>query len=201
MASKISPRDRKAELRARTLARRKQLDRRERDRLDRRLCDHLLDFIDPRQCERIAAYAAVNGEPDLFAALERLHGAGRHVHLPVIEGRDMIFRRWLPGEPMASGRLGIPEPVNGTACPPEELELVVLPLVAFAADGTRLGMGAGYYDRTFGFRLDQADSGPMLLGAAYGLQEVDSLPAERWDVPLDGVITEDGLRWFGSTMA
>lgn len=196
MASKISPRDRKTELRARTLARRKQLDRHERHRLDRRICDHLLDFIDQRECVRIAAYAAVNGEPDLFAALERLHGAGRHVHLPVIEGRDMIFRRWLPGEPMVRGRLGIPEPVSGTACPPEELELVVLPLVAFAADGTRLGMGAGYYDRTFGFRLDQADSGPVLLGAAYGLQEVDGLPVERWDVPLDGVITEDGLRWF-----
>lgn len=197
MASDSSPGDRKAELRARIIAKRKQLGDRERNRHDRRICNKLLEFIESRDFARIAAYSAVNGEPELLAALEALHGAGRSIHLPVLEGRNMTFRRWRPGAPMETSRLGIPEPVGGTVCPPEQLELVLVPLVAFAADGTRLGMGAGYYDRTFGFRLDQADSGPMLIGTAYSLQEVESLPADRWDVPIDGVITEHGLRWFG----
>lgn len=197
MASDTSPDDPKAELRARNITKRRQLDGRERRRLDHRICNHLLEFLDGRDFVRIAAYSAFKGEPDLLAALEALHRTGRSIHLPVLEGGNMTFRRWQPGAPMETSRLGIPEPVDGTVCPPEELELVLVPLVAFSADGTRLGMGAGYYDRTFGFRLDQDDAGPMLIGAAYSLQEADRLPVDRWDVPLDGVITEDGLRWFG----
>lgn len=197
MASDKSSGDRKAGLRARIIAQRKQLDERERRRLDHRICNHLLEFLDGRDFVRIAAYSAFKGEPDLLAALEALHGTGRSIHLPVLEGRNMTFRRWQPGAPMEASRLGIPEPAEGAACPPERLELVLMPLVAFAADGTRLGMGAGYYDRTFGFRLDQADAGPMLIGAAYSLQKADRLPADRWDVPMDGVITEHGLQWFG----
>ncbi|MDP1271011.1 5-formyltetrahydrofolate cyclo-ligase, partial [Klebsiella pneumoniae] len=62
--------------------------------------------------------------------------------------------------------------------------------------GTRLGMGAGFYDRAFEFRLSQPGLGPSLIGTAYSLQEVDSLPAQHWDVPIDGVITDRGLKRF-----
>jgi 5-formyltetrahydrofolate cyclo-ligase len=64
--------------------------------------------------------------------------------------------------------------------------------VAFSATGDRLGMGGGYYDRSFAFRL-QSSAPPRLVGVGYGFQRHDGLRAEPWDVPLDAVVTEDGL--------
>ncbi len=186
----------KTELRARLVAERQRLNGRQRRRLDQQICAHLLRLLDERDCVRLAAFIAFNGEPDLTPALEALHQAGRRIHLPVVNDNRMHFIRWTPASRMEPNRFGIPEPVEGSECPPERLELVLMPLVAFSAAGTRLGMGAGFYDRTFDFRLEQPDSGPLLVGTAYALQEIDSLPAQSWDVPLDAVVTDRGVRMF-----
>jgi len=196
MNSEIDKPDQKAELRARLVAERERLHDHQRRQLDRRICVHLLRFLDDRDCINLAGFHAFRGEPDLMPALEALHHAGRRVHLPVVNGQDMRFNRWTPGQAMQKNRFGIPEPVEGTTCPPDRLEVVVMPLVAFSATGTRLGMGAGFYDRAFSFCLDHPDAGPMLVGAAYSLQEINSLPAQSWDVPLDAVITDRGLQMF-----
>ncbi len=196
MNSETDKPDQKAELRARLVAERERLHDHQRRQLDRRICVHLLRFLDDRDCINLAGFHAFRGEPNLMPALEALHHAGRRVHLPVVNGRDMRFNRWTPGQTLQKNRFDIPEPVDGTTCPPDRLEVVVMPLVAYSATGTRLGMGAGFYDRTFSFCLDHPDSGPMLVGAAYSLQEINSLPAQSWDVPLDAVITDRGLRMF-----
>ena len=188
--------DEKAELRARMVAERQRLHGHQRRRLDRQICAHLLRLLDDRDSLHLAGFVAFNGEPDLGPALEALHHAGRRIHLPVVNDDRMHFLRWTPTTEMRPNRFGIPEPVDGHECPPERLELVMMPLVAFSPGGTRLGMGAGYYDRSFEFCLDHPDSGPMLVGTAYSLQEVDSLPAQSWDVPLDAVITDRGLKVF-----
>ena len=75
--------------------------------------------------------------------------------------------------------------------PPWALDLVLLPLVAFDADGNRMGMGGGYYDRTFSFKSRrQSIPGPKLIGLAHELQRVDRLPVENWDIPLAGIISD-----------
>ncbi len=196
MSSDTEKPDQKAQLRARLVAERERLHIHQRRRLDRRICVHLLRFLDDRDCINMAGFHAFRGEPDLMPALEALHHAGRHVHLPVVNGRDMHFARWIPGQVMKKNRFGIPEPINGQVCPAERLEVVLTPLVAYSATGTRLGMGAGFYDRAFSFCLNHPDAGPMLVGAAYSLQEVNSLPAQSWDVPLDAAITDRGLQMF-----
>ena len=188
--------DQKAELRARLVAERERLHEHQRRRLDRQICAHLLRFLDDRDCLNLAAFHAFRGEPDLMPALEALHHAGRRVYLPVVNENLMHFRRWTPASRMVENRFGIPEPVDGQEIAAGKLELVLMPLVAFSATGTRLGMGAGYYDRAFEFALQHPDSGPMLVGTAYSLQEINSLPAQSWDVPLDAVITDRGLRVF-----
>ena len=188
--------DQKAQLRARLVSERERLHEHQRRRLDRRICTHLLRFLDERDCLNLAAFYPFRGEPDLLPALEALHHAGRRVFLPVVRDQHMHFRHWSPASRMETNRFGIPEPTMGVECPPERLELVMMPLVAFSASGTRLGMGAGFYDRTFSFALDQPESGPWLVGAAYSLQEIDTLPAQSWDVPMDAVITDRGLRVF-----
>ena len=89
-----------------------------------------------------------------------------------------------------TARFGIAEPpetANGAELP--ALALVCVPLVAWDSQGTRLGMGGGFYDRTFA----DADSRGLLVGLGYTLQEQTSLPRDTWDVPLDLVVTESTL--------
>jgi 5-formyltetrahydrofolate cyclo-ligase len=69
------------------------------------------------------------------------------------------------------------------------MALVVAPLVAFDAGCHRLGMGAGWYDRSFAFRRDRA-APPWLVGAAFASQQVDAIAVESWDVPMDAICTE-----------
>ncbi|KGE04101.1 5-formyltetrahydrofolate cyclo-ligase [Pseudohaliea rubra] len=139
---------------------------------------------------RLAAYVAADGELDPAPLLATATAAGLTTYLPRVGAdRALTFHRWTPGSPLVENRYGIGEPTPGEPIPVDALDLLCLPLVAFAGDGTRLGMGAGYYDRTL------AASRPgLLLGLAFDCQGVDTLPKDPWDVPLDGVLTETGWR-------
>jgi 5-formyltetrahydrofolate cyclo-ligase len=182
----------KAAVRRTLLAARRQLHDHQRLHLDRRICVHVLRYLDDLDALGIAAFHPFGGEPDLRPALNALHHAARRVHLPVLEGEQLNFRRWTPEARMETNRFGIPEPVDGAACPLESLDVVFMPLVAFTAKGARLGMGGGFYDRTFAELLHQPGSGPLRVGVAYNFQQADSLPIEPWDVPVDAVITDRG---------
>jgi 5-formyltetrahydrofolate cyclo-ligase len=197
MATQLENPEQKVALRDRLVARREALNEQQRRRMDRQICAHLLRFLDERDCLSMAAFHPFRGEPDLMPALEALHHAGRRIYLPVVgPERVMRFHRWRPGGPISENRFGIPEPIGTAQCPIASLEMVLMPLVAFSVAGARLGMGAGFYDRAFAFRLEAPDTGPLLVGAAYGLQEVDNLPVQSWDVPMDAVITDRGLKTF-----
>ena len=143
---------------------------------------------------RIAAYWPTDGEIDPLPALTRAHAAGKACYLPVLcPLRDgyLHFAPWRPGAVLVPNRYGIPEP----ACPrrawlaPRMLDLVLLPLVGFDADGRRLGMGGGFYDRSFAFALRHAWRRPRLIGVAFAMQRIDRLPQRPWDVELDAVLT------------
>jgi 5-formyltetrahydrofolate cyclo-ligase len=73
------------------------------------------------------------------------------------------------------------------------LDLVLVPLVGFDTQGNRLGSGAGYYDRSFDFRLRLHDARPRLVGLAFDCQETAGLQRAGWDVPLDAIVTESRL--------
>jgi 5-formyltetrahydrofolate cyclo-ligase len=76
--------------------------------------------------------------------------------------------------------------------PLRKLDVVLLPLVAFDRRGNRLGMGGGFYDRTFAPRGRGRVSAPRLIGLAHGFQQVAELVDQPWDVPLRGVLTDSG---------
>ena len=142
----------------------------------------------------VAGYWAMGGEVPLHVLQMRLR-ADQVWCLPCLEADGRLrFAPWRPGDPLVSNRFGIPEPdlAPGSRLDPRDMTTVLLPLVAFDASGHRLGMGGGYYDRSFAFRL-QSPAPPRLVGVGYGFQRWDALPAENWDVPLDAVVTEDGL--------
>ena len=147
-----------------------------------------LPFL-PRQ-GHVAGYWAMDGEIGLHVLQLRLP-PGLVWCLPVLAGEVLRFAPWRPGEPLVSNRYGIPEPdvAPSSALSAQELALAVMPLVGFDARGQRLGMGGGWYDRSFAFRRDRA-APPWLVGAAFDAQRVDALAVEAWDVPLDAVCTE-----------
>lgn len=186
----------KAELRKRLLEMRSALHPHQRSRIDRQICAHLLRMLNERDDVDIAGFLPFRGEPDLTPALSALADAGRRIWLPVVADTDMRFHRWRPGAKLSPNRFGIPEPLDGPHCEIARLELVLTPLVAYSRNGARLGMGAGYYDRAFAFTRRHPDAGPWLMGVAYTLQQVDGLPTDPWDVPLDAVLTERGVAIF-----
>lgn len=147
------------------------------------------------QCARhIGIYWPMDGELDIRWLLQRF--ADKHFYLPVLPAEPhphLRFRRWHGGPLGYRNRFRIPEPLRGRLQPPRRLDLVLLPLVAFDPSGARLGMGAGFYDRTFAFKRLLPGAGPVLIGAAHQLQCVPGLPTDSWDIPLDAVVTEERL--------
>lgn len=152
-----------------------------------------------RQSRRIAGFIANDGEPDLDPLMERAWAQHKELHLPII-GLPNLNRLWFgryeAGDTLMPNRFRIPEPVLALheATPPWGLDLVLMPLVAFDPQGNRLGMGKGYYDRTFSFlRQRRHWRKPHLVGIAYEFQKFGQLPFQPWDVPLDAIVTEQSV--------
>lgn len=162
----------------------------------RRLCARLALCPELRRARHIGLYWPMDGEIDPRPLLKRFpHKRFYLPALPRSARTTMAFLHW-PGATLRyRNRYGIPEPVLGRSASirPERLDLVLLPLVAFDPSGARLGMGAGYYDRTFAFKHLHPGSGPDLVGVAHQLQCVDHLPVESWDIPLKLVATDQRL--------
>lgn len=196
MASEQRGSDSKSDLRKRLIDRRRSLSDSDRESSDVAIRRHVLRMCELTRSQRIAGFVAHGGEPDLLPALAKLHQTGHEICLPVVRDRRMHFCRWQPDDEMAPNRFGIPEPIDGERLEAKALTLVLVPLVGFAPDGGRLGMGAGFYDRAFAFCRQRIGQLPRLIGIAYSVQEVETLPTDEWDIPLDGVVTEQGLRWF-----
>lgn len=182
----------KSELRRLARSRRRVLDAQARADAEERIALHLQARAQAERWRRVAAYAAAASEAGLGAWFAQLPSM-IELCLPTI-GADgtMRFRRWRPGELLHAGPFAIAQPAETSpAVEPESLDAALLPMLAFDAAGTRLGSGAGYYDRAFAFRIGRAPP-PRLIGIAFAAQQVDALPRDAWDVPLDAVVTEHG---------
>jgi 5-formyltetrahydrofolate cyclo-ligase len=143
---------------------------------------------------RFAVYAPSDGELDPSPIADRLLAMNKIVALPVVErARQLNFYRYDLDARIVRNRFDIPEPDTGSATlvPTAILDVVLVPLVAFDDEGRRLGRGGGYYDATFGARRRA-----LLIGLAHELQHHHGLIHQKWDVPLDAVITECAARGF-----
>ncbi|QOW20036.1 5-formyltetrahydrofolate cyclo-ligase [Lysobacter ciconiae] len=160
------------------------------------LAANLLALPFAPQSGYVAGYWAMDGEIALHAWQLQLPGQCIYC-LPVLDGEHLGFAPWRPGDPLVTNRYGIPEPdvSRGGLLRPQAMALVVVPLVAFDLHGARLGMGAGWYDRSFAFRKNEGPA-PWLVGAAFQLQQQDAIATAAWDVPLDAVCTETATRTF-----
>ena len=134
----------------------------------------------------------LNTAPLIARALER----GCRVFLPKIERRTgrIQFVETRADSQHSANHLGILEPQGTARVDARFLHLVLMPLVGFDACGVRLGMGGGYYDRTFAYRNLHAHwRGPRLVGLAYAFQQLPSIDAAAHDVRMDAVVTDKGV--------
>lgn len=160
------------------------------------LASHLDSLPEFHNAAKIGIYWAVGGELPLLHVVNRLIDRGQDIFLPVIQSNGTLqFAAWRPGIEMQINRFGIPEPqtLNETSLQnATDLDLVLLPLLAFDRKGNRLGSGAGYYDKSFAFINSPSYSSPkpLLLGVGYALQEVEFLSSAAWDVAVDAIVTE-----------
>ena len=120
---------------------------------------------------------------------------GKDVFLPVLAPlkNQLYFEPYKPDSKMKTNRFGISEP----DCLPakwqsaQQMSLIFLPLVAFDKAGNRLGMGGGFYDRSLvHLSYRKVLKQPKLIGLAHELQQLESIKHEKWDIPVDQIITE-----------
>lgn len=152
-----------------------------------------------KKSQYIAGYMPLGSEIDATLLLQLAQQQNKTCYLPALTEQALHFVQYRLGDALKPNRFNIPEPeiTADKIINPTQLDLVLTPLVAFDSQGNRLGMGAGYYDRTFNFLQSQPrPSKPYLLGLAYEWQKVDGIDAESWDVTLNGAITEQKLYQF-----
>ena len=153
------------------------------------------------RARNIALYLSHDGEIDISPIFQVAWQRGKHCYLPVLstQGKKLAFAPYTPDSVMRNNRYGIPEPVvsKRALLTPQQLSLVLTPLVAFDAQGNRVGMGGGYYDRTFAFlRRQQHYKQTRLCGIGFNFQQVDAIEKQDWDVPLFGAFTNEGFVKF-----
>jgi 5-formyltetrahydrofolate cyclo-ligase len=149
------------------------------------------DFF--RVAQRIAFYQVADGEIDPRMLLDLALSEGKSCFLPIIQQDNPEFVSFAPYDAnteLVPNKWGIAEPSTSEVISPTNFDVVFVPLVGFSKDCFRLGMGKGFYDRTFSFKIFNRPSSPMLVGLAHESQLVDSFPVESWDVRLDAVATE-----------
>lgn len=157
------------------------------------LADVLLRQPFVAKSQHIAVYLANDGEIDPSSLMAQLWKQGKQCYLPVLDSqgsRSLLFVPYCSDTVLVNNKFGIPEPVPDPAerIAPRDLDLVLMPLTGFDEHGQRLGMGGGFYDKTFDFiRTTQK---PPLVGLAHECQKVDRIPTENWDIPMQGVATD-----------
>ena len=155
----------------------------------------LLEYLNTLESGYVAGYWAVAGELPLHAVQIGL--SKKHIWcLPVVQSdKTLKFLPWQAGDRLQQNSYGIPEPLgeNASQLQANDLVAVLVPLVGFDRLGFRLGMGGGYYDRSFAFRREKLTS-PKLIGIAYSNQEIENTDMlSEWDIPMDIIVTEKEL--------
>jgi 5-formyltetrahydrofolate cyclo-ligase len=182
----------KRRLRQEMAARRQAIQRDEAEAAGRELAARLAGCPVFRAARRVAFYAALPDELPTRAAFDAARERGCCALFPAVEGeRRLVFwplERW---EDLRPGRYGVPEPPRqGPAVELAQSDLVLVPGIAFDAEGHRLGRGAGCYDAAF----PPGVGTPLLYGVGFEFQVVDAVPHGSRDRRMDAIVTERIIR-------
>ncbi len=156
-----------------------------------------------QKSRHIAFYLTNDGEIDLFPLIKLAWKQKKCCYLPVLglsHSRSLWFLPYAPATKLYRNSFGINEPKHkrhARQFKVQSLDLVFMPLVAFDERGNRLGMGGGFYDRTLAFLHKRHQwRKPHLIGTAFNFQKVEKLETHVRDVPMEGIATDEGFRFF-----
>lgn len=150
--------------------------------------------------QHIGCYYPMPDEFDCLPLIQTIWKAGKKCYLPSLieDEKKLHFMAYHEKDVLQLNRYRIYESMNQEKIPSTQLDIVLVPLVGFDLAGHRLGMGVGYYDRTFAHLRASTEKKCYLFGLAYAMQCVDRIPYDTWDISLDGVITEEDILYFAS---
>ena len=158
------------------------------------IAEHFFTLSEFQHSQHIAYYLPHDGEVNPYFIVAQSEKNNKRGYLPIITDVDSLeFYAYRPGEALKKNRFGIGEPdiTSQHRISARDLDIVLLPLVAFDEQGNRIGRGAGYYDRTFAFLHDpNSPNKPILVGLAYEFQKIPRFQPEAWDITLNMIVTE-----------
>lgn len=159
------------------------------------LAEHAVNFAPLANARHIALFLSVDGEINTRPLIAKLWQQKKQIYLPVLHpfaAGHLLFLRYTPETVLTPNKLRIPEPPLDIRAliTLDQLDVMMVPLVAFDSSGQRLGMGGGFYDRTLqNWRQHRF----LPVGVAHDCQQVEQLATAEWDVPLPAVLTPSRL--------
>lgn len=175
-------------LRSRLLLQRRALSRDAWSESSRAAQINLLSLDEYVAADSIALYAPIHNETDTGLIFFDAIQAGKRVLYPAVCGRDMVLRRVERPEDLRKGKFGVAEPgPAGKDYQADEVDLIVVPGVAFDLSGHRVGYGKGFYDRF----LNSPDRSGHILGLCHDFQIVDeAIQPDRHDIPVETIVSD-----------
>jgi 5-formyltetrahydrofolate cyclo-ligase len=183
----------KNQLRTQLQQQRKTLAITQQTAYSQQICQYVSQADCFKKAQHIAFYTPVNGEANPLP-LQQI--TDKSYYLPVLsvqKKHHLIFVKINKKTQYNNNIYAIPEPIYTAEdiISIKKLDVVIMPLVAVDKSGNRMGMGGGYYDRSFAFKQTSPADSPQLLGFAYDFQLVDKLATNTWDIPLDFIATNN----------
>ncbi len=177
---------RKWDLRASVRSMRDALTPEERSRRAAAIEERLFGLPEVLEARTVMAFSSFGSEVPTQAIIERLAAEGRRVALPKVVEGEMHAAAYRPGDPVVLARYGAMEPRDLAPIPPEEIDVVITPGLAFDRSGHRVGYGGGFFDRFF--RRTRPDA--LRVGICFAIQVVEAVPRGGADAAVDLVVTE-----------
>lgn len=183
----METREKKKELRKRIREIKKNVPQEMRDSFSLAIQEKLLKNDHVKQAKTIFLYYALPDEVDTSLLLEKLsnrRAGDKKIVLPVVDGDILVLKEYIPEE-ISTGYQNIQEPTGDETVQPEEMDLAIIPGMAFDSKCNRMGRGKGFYDKLLPFLKCTT------IGLGFSFQIVDEIPCEAFDKPLDLIITEN----------
>jgi 5-formyltetrahydrofolate cyclo-ligase len=171
---------------------RNSLNGEERDDASEKIAENVIRSSWFQRSKYLACYLPLPGEVDTWRIIARAWRMKKRIFAPVVEKNGQLtFREITSESDLYTNHYGLSEPRDGESISARMLDIVITPLVAFDSHNHRIGMGGGYFDRTFSFLLHRSTFlHPKLIGIAFACQEVEKISSNPWDIRLFRVVTE-----------
>ena len=188
----------KTSLRKEKIQERNLISQNEMDRVEKKTASLFMDMFSELKFKKVSIYIPIHNEVPTKRIIQLIIGSNTKCFLPVINqdlnNKNMRFAEFNHETALVKNKFDISEPISGTFENASQLDLVVIPLVAFDNEGFRLGMGKGYYDFTFG--TSKINRKPLFWGLSYDFQKTDSCYPEDHDLKMEAVICPSGVKKF-----